>query len=509
MMLLIGFNYQAQAQLGRLGVKKPKIKKPVAKKPAPTSSASSSTTSSSSSSNNNSATDSKKESASDAPKYNRDNPDNPIYKNYSKAKRYLKSTASGLESSITSLEDIEGYLEEVQEALTFLKENGEDQKQYYQEFKAAHAEHTTVVTKRKEKSAILSAYNTFFDRVYSFNEKIEQYEAKKKEYLDGEYQSNYLDELLVKIDKKRKENADKKAAANQMKMVAESKIQGYATDFHKNNTGKIVFSNETIELKNVDASKLKTSFDYGENIRFRVFMEQPIYNSVATLINADGGKKGKDCEPRSQLRYYIDGKLVYEGGYGASRMYNPVILYFPEGSEVIGYWTSYRGTLFMKDKHAHDEQEHFKEFLLKARQNLTGKHTLRVELQGFDSQNKDVEARKVLLAAGEITIDFSKKPDLRNNPVICMPKSGSNSTALGLLKDELKGSYSRISLLSYVEEKPARTIKAEVGYQENGTCYKYFVVYKQHFNYKRGVFDGPLDPDYASEKEEIFCDCLK
>ncbi len=495
LLLLASVGHQAAAQFGNL-----KVKKPALKIAAPSSSAPEKTTTSS--------TDTKKETASsDVPKYDRDNPDNPIYKNYRKADRYLKSVESGFENRV-SLSDIEGYLEEVQEALDVLKEKGESEKQYYKDLVASREKHQTTVKERRETGKALDEYGTFFRGVYASYNGIDQYETKKKAYQDGNYKSKYIDELLVKIDKKIAEDRAKKAEANRMKMVPDSKIQDYETDFHKNNIGKIVFSNETVELKSIDPSKLITTFDYGENIRFRVFMEKPIYNTVAELINADGGKKGKDCEPRSQLRYYLDGQLVYEGGYGGSRIYNPVILHFPEGSEVIGYWTSYRGTLFMKDKLAHDEQEHFKEFLLKAGSNLTGKHTLRVELQGYDTQNPDVEARKAILASGEITIDFSKKPDLRNNPVICMPKSGTNSTALSLLRNTAKDA-SRISLISFVESKPTRTIKAEIGYKKAGKCYKYFVVYKQSFNYQRGVYDGPLEADYASETEEIFCDCLK
>lgn len=493
LLLLASAGYQAEAQFGNLKIKKPAIKN--SKTPPADKSSNTSTT--------------KKETSNDgAPKYNRDNPDNPLYKNYRKADRYLKSTADGLESKTVSLSDLEGYLEEVQEALAVLKEKGESEKPYYQTMETAYNQHMTTIKERGEKGKILEEYRSYFGGVHSFNKDIDQYEAKKKAYQEGPHKSKYIDELLVKIDEKIAKNKADRAAANQMKLVPDSKIQGYETEFHKNNIGKIVFSNETIELKSVDESKLKTSFDYGENIRFRVFMEKPIYNTVAELINADGGKKGKDCEPRSKLRYYLDGKLVHEGGYGASRLYNPAILYFKEGAEVIGYWTSYRGTLFMKDKHAHDEQEHFKEFLLKAKENLTGKHTIRVELQGYDTQNKDVEARKAILASGEITIDFSKKPDLRNNPVICMPKSGTNSTALSLLRNQAKDA-SRISLLSFVESKPNRTIKAEIGYKKDGKCYKYFVVYNQAFNYTRGVYDGPLSAEYASEKEEIFCDCLK
>jgi hypothetical protein len=513
MLLVVG--YQSEAQLGRFGVKKPKVKTPVVKKPTAKKTPPKTTTSTSNestSTTNSSAAKSKE--TSDAPKYDRDNQDNPIYKNYRKADRFIKLAGEGFESSTVGLSSIEEYLEDANEGMIFLKENGEGNKNYYKNLEQLYSTHSKTLKEKQEKSTVLSEYQSYFERMRSFykSKDKEEYESKKKEYQAGKYQSKYIDGLIVKIDNERAENARKRAEANQMKLVPDSKISGYETEFHKNNIGKIVFSNETIELKNVDESKLKESFDYGDNIRFRVFMKEPIYNTIAKLINEDGGKQGKNCEPRSRLRYYIDGKLIHEEGYGGSRMYNPAILYFKEGAEVIGYWTSYRGTLFMKDKFAHDEQEQFKSFLLKARKNLTGKHKLKVEILAYDAENREVEARQAIMATGEITIDFSKKPDLRNNPVICMPKSGTNSTALSLLKNHMKNSnYSRISLLSYVENKPARVIKAEIGYKdkEDNKCYKYYVSYKQHFNYKRGVFDGPLDPDYASEKEEIFCDCLK
>jgi len=116
---------------------------------------------------NSSETTSKK-SSSDTPKYDSED---PIYKSYSKVKQNIKYTQSLMEG-IEWRSNIEGsnqkaikYLKIVDENMNFLKENGEDSKNYYAEFET---QYSTLESKRKTD---IENYN--IDEVYE--KKMEQY----------------------------------------------------------------------------------------------------------------------------------------------------------------------------------------------------------------------------------------------------------------------------------------------------------------------------------------------
>lgn len=119
-------------------------------------------------SNNSSSSSTLNQSSNDTPKYSSDD---PIYNAYSKVKENVKYTNSTFESiewksNITgSNERAIKYLEIVKEKMTFLKENGEDSKNYYNEFEK---EYTKLETFRATE-----VENYEIDKIYE--KKMEQY----------------------------------------------------------------------------------------------------------------------------------------------------------------------------------------------------------------------------------------------------------------------------------------------------------------------------------------------
>ncbi|BDS10302.1 hypothetical protein [Aureispira anguillae] len=507
----------SNAQIGRFKIKK----KP--KTTAKTSTKASNTTveKSNSTSSSKSSSSSSNSHASDKPQYKEGD---MVYRNYSNAKSSLGSLKSYFkDSGWKSKEAYDGRVtkefEVLNKHLTFLKDNGEGEKNYFKEMQNQEATYKAQFDKEIKEYKTIRAFQDFFDqhardleRKSVDQTKQTNYETQLTEYQNSGYQSESIDSKLKKIKDLYAKNKEDEFQSRQLKLVKESDVANFETDFHKNNVGKVVFSNETIELKNVDASKLKNSFSFGEAIRFRVYYDQPIYNTIAKMVNNKGGLdtegSGNSCYPHHKINYYLDGKLVHVGYY-RRRLYNERIAHFPEDAKIISEWITFRGSLYI-DKPAHEEQTQFKNLVLKMGK-LSGKRKLTVEVVAFDYDNKEDASRSKILATGDIEIDFSKAVNFKTNPIFCMAAPINNSTALAVLKNHLKNkgiNYKKIAITHFSENKPTRVIKAEIGTAREGKCYKYYVVYEQSYNYKTGRYEGPLKVTYGTEDEEIYCDCF-
>lgn len=163
---------------------------------------------------------------------------------------------------------------------------------------------------------------------------------------------------------------------------------GMTTAIHKNNVGKIVFSNEKMTKTFDDASKVKTSFsNFSGGIYSRMYLKESMRNLFAEYGN------GKDIsESHYRLYFYVDGASEYSCYEDSKlsqdethKMTNWMIVFAPLNKE------DYEYDAGCVNRFAYVMSE------LKA-----GKHKIKVVAKSFVDNDNEVE-----LASGEFEINIA------------------------------------------------------------------------------------------------------
>lgn len=189
---------------------------------------------------------------------------------------------------------------------------------------------------------------------------------------------------------------------------------GMTTNLHKNNVGKIVFSNEKITKTTDDVSKVKTSFSsFSGGIYSRMYLKESMRNLYAEYGN------GKDiAESYYRLYFYVDGASDY-ACYEDSKlsqdethkMTNWMIVFAPLNND------DYEYDVECVNRFAYVMSE------LKA-----GKHKIKVVAKTFYDNDQEVE-----MASGEFEITIT---DADRDAFV--KKYGAQLPSKGLLANDTK-----------------------------------------------------------------------
>lgn len=303
--------------------------------------------------------------------------------------------------------------------------------------------------------------------------------------------------------------------------------QGITSPIHQEYIGKVVFSNQTIDLQNEDKTKFKNSFQTGELIKFRAYFKESSYNSMVEHYTNNGvyrdsafalGNGG--FRPRIYLRYYLNDEFITERYYGGefNFMNNPPTSFISErGFEFLCQYTTYRGTLY-DTEFAHEEIEDFTKLLTKMK---PGQNKVRLDV--FSTNNSIVEEKRkqnnalheVILASGEFDFDYNPNKDISENEAVCIPKNKLTSeTQQDLVKAWLKDhsiQYQQLALTKYYNSSNSdgkyQRIHVVYGSKKDG-CKMTFIVLERQYNYVTGKYSNELQ-SVQHEESDIPCACLK
>lgn len=168
--------------------------------------------------------------------------------------------------------------------------------------------------------------------------------------------------------------------------------QGMTSPTHKENVGKIVFSDQEVKFRKEDPSQLKESFQLGEPIYARAYFAQPIRSSP-WVLNGQPTDLGNLQDTDYEIRMYFDG--VHQE-YRFGKFFGPHGL----GPKSAFEWTTFQVNLTPKEQ---DKGERYmREAWAKLTRKLSpGPHKVRMELWGVMGQAQTASA----MAVGEFTLN--------------------------------------------------------------------------------------------------------
>ena len=293
-----------------------------------------------------------------------------------------------------------------------------------------------------------------------------------------------------------------------------------SSEYHKEHVGEIVFSDQVVAFKNEDPSKLKTSFTFGEVIRFRAYFQQSFYNTMVDKFNELGISKEEAYDkaflPVCKIKYFVDDKLAYETFYGSNkREYNnnnfPPYAYsnYENAYQTNVEYTTFQGSLF-NTTFSHDEITHFTELFDEFTPGET--HTVKMQIIALDYLDQENTAKHVLVSEGSFSLNCVEM-DIADNEAICMPKPVKHTEVEGLLKKHLQGqTFSKFSLASVSNtsdnDGKIQRIEFYLGIKEEDQCYLEFRVYNRRYNYITGTYSNEFEIIQVS-RDSMPCACLQ
>lgn len=168
--------------------------------------------------------------------------------------------------------------------------------------------------------------------------------------------------------------------------------QGMTSETHKENVGKIVFSDREIQFRQEDPSQLKDRFQLGDSIYARAYFAQPIRSS-SWVLAGQPTDLGNLQETSYEIRVYFDG--VHQE-YRFGKFFGPHEL----GPKSAFEWTTFQVNLTPREQ---DKGERYmREAWAKLTRKLSpGPHQVRMELWGVQGQAETASA----MATGEFTLN--------------------------------------------------------------------------------------------------------
>lgn len=198
------------------------------------------------------------------------------------------------------------------------------------------------------------------------------------------------------------------------KTTADQPNNGISSPMHEKYMGKIVFGNtaEAIALKNEKEDQFITKATWGDEIRFRVYMDNSLLNYLKsqTLSETHG---------RYKVKFYLNDIEIGWDALKANQF----------TSDNKRDYTTFRGALKSPgDKTAILERE-FARFLLKEEAKFTpGEHKLRIDFHPYQSYPDKYEGPVV--ASGELMLTMGESLVDPNDEKVCLPKAQMKDAVL-------------------------------------------------------------------------------
>ncbi|MGE0568179.1 MAG: hypothetical protein AB7O73_09535 [Bacteroidia bacterium] len=281
---------------------------------------------------------------------------------------------------------------------------------------------------------------------------------------------------------------------------------GITSPMHEKYMGKIVFGStmESIEFKKEVEEKFITKAIFGDEIRYRVYMDNSLVNYLKTM-------KFASTHGRYQIKFVLDGTIADSSAFSED-----AFSYTEKKS-----MTTFKGALKSAAGKIAVGESAFQRFALKHEDKFTvGDHVLKVEYRPY--QNYPSLYVGPVIASGEITLTVKKTIVDPNDPKTCLPKVEMKNPELekSILKafnaQKWEETPKEVRIISnkwnIVRNKysgiiTSRYVEAAIGSTKDGKCaYQIFNFYQDYDgkDYQKEVYLSGI-----GDKTTVSCGCMK
>lgn len=332
----------------------------------------------------------------------------------------------------------------------------------------------------------------------------------------------------TKKEEKKEEKETKVASKDEPKKpksLADTPENRMITDsitsaIHAKYLNKIVFASDekSLEKQKEIESNFKTEFNLGDQIYFRVYTDNSLFNYVRPLVSSSW-----DNALRSNITYafkvYIDNVLL-------DNLSNDVLSRQEFDSGQKDKLTTFKGALKSSGNSIYVGMNMFKDVLIKHEGKLSiGKHQLKIEIYPFYyNSGKEENIKGNVVASGEITLNVKGSAIDPTDPEMCMPNEVMQDKELSkrIASDYFKAYQVKadgVKILSskweiernkYTSVVERRTLDVSIGYKDPKTnkCYKRNYLINQEYVGTKFLDEVNFFTNMQNPEREISCKCL-
>ena len=281
---------------------------------------------------------------------------------------------------------------------------------------------------------------------------------------------------------------------------------GITSSMHEKYMGQIVWANkpEGIAYKNENEALFVQEATLGEEIRFRVYMDNSLTNYLKhmSLPTVHG---------RYIVKYYLDGKEIDSRTFQENEFTR----------DAKRNYTTFRGALKTLGNKLATGEDEFQTVLMRNESLFTvGQHKFKMEIMPF--QDYPEEYIGEVVASGELTLNVKGKLFDPNDEKVCLPKAKMNNATLEakvLKAFKAKGWEETPKEVRIVSPKwnivrnqytgiiTSRYIDAIVGSEKNGECfYQEFSFYQ---DYNGSAYQSEMYLSGIGSQTKVSCGCMK
>ena len=247
----------------------------------------------------------------------------------------------------------------------------------------------------------------------------------------------------AQFGKKLKEKMQKLKSKNESETNDSDKYdaQGVTSPTHKKYQNKIVFSTNVINFKDEDQSQFKKNFVFGDDINFRIYMDDSHLNKLLDEANKNGITTNELEEYGTYMTvFYLDGKKVHSSMRDTEGM----------SLKAKSQWTTFKGEYFLKVGGDNSSgMQDFIDVISKIEQSISaGTHEIKVEIYPYIYVSRVKKNIEIVLekpiSTGIFNLLISKPFIKANANILCKtPKRGMTELEI---EKKLKGTAKSITI---------------------------------------------------------------